>query len=44
VLEDALRIWKARGRKVNKEGLAKWWAQINEWRAVNCLTSRIRTR
>ncbi|MDJ0995512.1 MAG: acetolactate synthase 3 large subunit [Dinoroseobacter sp.] len=38
VLEDALRIWKARGRKVNKEGLAKWWAQIEEWRAVRCLS------
>ena len=38
VLEDALRIWKARGRKVNKEGLAKWWKQINEWRAVKCLS------
>ncbi|SNS82252.1 acetolactate synthase 3 large subunit [Tropicimonas sediminicola] len=38
VLEDALRIWKARGRKVNKEGLAKWWAQIEEWKAVRCLT------
>jgi len=38
VLEDALRIWKARGRKVNKDGLAKWWAQINQWRAVNCLS------
>jgi acetolactate synthase I/II/III large subunit len=38
VLEDALRLWKARGRKVNKEGLAKWWAQINEWRAVKCLS------
>ncbi|EEW25161.1 acetolactate synthase 3 large subunit [Rhodobacter ferrooxidans] len=37
VLEDALRLWKARGRKVNKAGLAKWWAQIAEWRAVNCL-------
>ena len=37
VLEDALRIWKARGRKVNKEGLAKWWKQIAEWKAVNCL-------
>ncbi len=37
VLEDALRIWKARGRKVNKEGLAKWWKQIKEWQAVNCL-------
>jgi len=38
VLEDALRIWKARGRKLNKEGLAKWWAQIEEWRAVRCLS------
>jgi acetolactate synthase I/II/III large subunit len=38
VLEDALRIWKARGRKTNKAGLAKWWAQIAEWRAVNCLS------
>ncbi|MBL4917494.1 acetolactate synthase 3 large subunit [Szabonella alba] len=40
VLEDALRIWKARGRKVNKEGLAAWWARIEEWRAVRCLTYR----
>ncbi|NEX44737.1 acetolactate synthase 3 large subunit [Pseudotabrizicola algicola] len=38
VLEDLLRIWKSRGRKVNKAGLAKWWTQINEWRAVKCLT------
>ena len=38
VLEDALRIWKSRGRKVNKDGLAKWWKQIAEWRAVKCLS------
>jgi acetolactate synthase I/II/III large subunit len=38
VLTEALRQWRARGSKVNKEGLAKWWAQINEWRAVKCLT------
>jgi acetolactate synthase-1/2/3 large subunit len=37
VLEDMLKIWKARGRKTNKEGLAKWWNQINEWRKVDCL-------
>ncbi|RRH73832.1 acetolactate synthase 3 large subunit [Falsigemmobacter faecalis] len=37
VLEDALRIWKSRGRKVNREGLAKWWARIEEWKKVNCL-------
>ena len=37
VLEDMLRIWKARGRKVNKDGLKRWWAQIEEWRKVDCL-------
>ncbi|WP_028028465.1 acetolactate synthase 3 large subunit [Gemmobacter nectariphilus] len=37
VLEDALRLWKARGRKVNREALARWWDQINEWKKINCL-------
>ncbi|MFT7058572.1 MAG: acetolactate synthase-1/2/3 large subunit [Pseudorhodobacter sp.] len=37
VLEEALQLWKARGRKVNQAGLATWWAQIAQWRAVNCL-------
>ncbi|MCV2868599.1 acetolactate synthase 3 large subunit [Defluviimonas sp. WL0002] len=40
VLEDLLKVWKSRGRKVNKEGLAKWWAQIDEWKAKKCLTYR----
>ncbi|MCA0272656.1 MAG: acetolactate synthase 3 large subunit [Proteobacteria bacterium] len=38
VLEDLLKVWKARGRKVNKEGLAKWWGQIDQWKAKNCLS------
>jgi acetolactate synthase-1/2/3 large subunit len=37
VLEDLLAVWKARGRKVNAEGIAKWWERINEWRKVDCL-------
>ncbi|WP_375690952.1 acetolactate synthase 3 large subunit [Pseudooceanicola sp. LIPI14-2-Ac024] len=37
VLEDILKVWKARGRKMNREGLAKWWSKIEEWKAVNCL-------
>ena len=37
VLEDLLRVWKARGRKVNAAGLDKWWAQIADWKSVNCL-------
>ena len=38
VLEDVLKIWKARGRRVNREALARWWQQIEEWRKVKCLT------
>ena len=37
VLEDILKVWKARGRKVNREGLQQWWARIDEWRKVDCL-------
>ena len=37
VLEDLLRVWKSRGRKVNRAGLAAWWAQIAEWKKVDCL-------
>jgi len=37
VLEDLLKVWKARGRKVNKEGLAKWWGKIEDWKKVRCL-------
>jgi len=38
VLEDVLKVWKSRGRKVNREALRKWWAQIEEWKAVECLS------
>ena len=38
VLQAALALWNSRGSKVNAGGLAKWWKQINEWRAVKCLT------
>ncbi|TDT77776.1 acetolactate synthase large subunit [Litoreibacter halocynthiae] len=37
VLEDLLRVWKSRGRKTHKEGLAKWWKKIEEWRTKRCL-------
>ncbi|WP_243612447.1 acetolactate synthase 3 large subunit [Shimia aestuarii] len=37
VLEDILKIWKARGRKTNKGAIAKWHEQIKDWRAVDCL-------
>jgi len=38
VLEDVLKVWKSRGRKVNREALRKWWTQIEEWKAVECLS------
>jgi acetolactate synthase-1/2/3 large subunit len=37
VLEDILKVWKARGRKTNAEAVSKWHAQIDEWRKVKCL-------
>jgi acetolactate synthase-1/2/3 large subunit len=37
VLDAVLTLWKARGSRTNKAGLAKWWAQIETWRAVRCL-------
>ena len=37
VLDEVLTLWKARGSRTNKAGLAKWWAQIEKWRDVRCL-------
>jgi acetolactate synthase-1/2/3 large subunit len=37
VLEDVLKVWKSRGRKVNAEAIAKWREKIAEWRRVDCL-------
>jgi len=37
VLEDVLEVWKARACKVNSDGLKDWWAQIADWKKVNCL-------
>jgi acetolactate synthase-1/2/3 large subunit len=37
VLEDVLKVWKSRGRKTDRAGLDAWWAQLGEWRKVNCL-------
>ncbi|MBL4751546.1 MAG: acetolactate synthase 3 large subunit [Amylibacter sp.] len=38
VLEDLLKIWKSRGRKTKAAEIKKWHAQIDEWRAVECLS------
>ncbi|HVZ13641.1 MAG TPA: acetolactate synthase 3 large subunit [Bauldia sp.] len=37
VLEDMLAVWKEMKPAVDKAALKAWWAQIDKWRAVNCL-------
>ncbi|MEM8980796.1 MAG: acetolactate synthase 3 large subunit [Pseudomonadota bacterium] len=37
-LEQLLAAWRDAGSQTNKEGLSEWWAQINTWRDVNCLS------
>jgi acetolactate synthase I/II/III large subunit len=40
VIEDMMRVWKARQIKPNGKALAAWWDQINTWRARECLRYR----
>ncbi len=40
VLEAALTLWKARGRKTNAGAVGKWWGRIEEWRRMDCLKFR----
>jgi acetolactate synthase-1/2/3 large subunit len=44
VLEDMIKIWKAKQAQPDAKALKAWWAQIEQWRARKCLTYRIRTR
>ncbi|PWC31350.1 acetolactate synthase 3 large subunit [Azospirillum sp. TSO35-2] len=37
VLEDMLRIWKARAKRPDQAALKQWWGKIDGWRARNCL-------
>jgi acetolactate synthase-1/2/3 large subunit len=36
-LREMLALWKARGCRTRSEAVAKWWKQIAQWRAVDCL-------
>ncbi len=38
VLEDILKVWKARGRQTDKAALSEWWKQLDAWKSVKCLT------
>ena len=37
ILEDMVALWRARGSKTNKSACTKWWAQIKNWRSIECL-------
>jgi acetolactate synthase-1/2/3 large subunit len=40
VVEEMVRIWKARQIKPDAKALSNWWDQINKWRARDCLKFR----
>jgi acetolactate synthase-1/2/3 large subunit len=37
-LEDLIKVFKARQKKIDQAALDRWWAQIDEWRAVKSLS------
>jgi acetolactate synthase-1/2/3 large subunit len=43
VLEEMLRVWRARAPQLDKAAHKKWWAQIDEWRAQDSLRYKKRT-
>ena len=40
VIEDMMRLWKARQIRPDAAALADWWDEINQWRSRNCLNYR----
>jgi acetolactate synthase I/II/III large subunit len=38
VLEDMIKIWKARQAQPEAKAMKAWWSQIDQWRARKCLT------
>ena len=37
VLEDMIKIWKARQYRPDRDALKDWWARIEDWRGKDCL-------
>ncbi len=44
VLEDVLALWKKRGSRTSRNGVQKWWSQIQQWQAVQCLNYKNSTK
>ena len=40
VMRDMITLWKAKGCTPNAEAQSSWWAQIDAWRARDCLAYR----
>jgi acetolactate synthase-1/2/3 large subunit len=40
VLEDMIKVWKAKVCRPDKAALAEWWKQIETWRGRDCLRYR----
>ena len=40
VLEDMIKMWKARQARPDQKALTAWWKQIEEWRGRDCLRFR----
>ncbi|MGE5517435.1 MAG: biosynthetic-type acetolactate synthase large subunit, partial [Bacteroidota bacterium] len=37
ILEDMIKVWKARQVRMDDKALKAWWAEIEGWRSRNCL-------
>jgi acetolactate synthase-1/2/3 large subunit len=42
VLEEMIRVWRARSAKPNAAALKAWWKQIDKWRAIKSLSYKNR--
>ncbi len=40
VLEDLIKVWKAKQYRTQTKDLESWWAQIDQWRGRECLRYR----
>ena len=40
VLEDMLKVWKSKAARPDAKAKERWWKQIGEWRARECLKYR----
>ncbi len=43
VLEEMLRVWRARSPAIDKRALKAWWSQIDGWRSRDCLKYKNRS-